>query len=163
MADRCNDLDGHISIHAPHARSDLACLLCAEIVKFQSTLLMRGATTSYWPTSRPVTISIHAPHARSDFLSVSAKRYTSRNFNPRSSCEERPAQGTRRAAHRDISIHAPHARSDGFTFLVLVGTFDISIHAPHARSDLVVRNPDQSYLISIHAPHARSDSQSRST
>ena len=79
-----------ISIHAPHARSDLA----AEVVNLCGQ------------------ISIHAPHARSDehidpsgfdtfqFQSTLLMRgATSRNcsgvvaltnFNPRSSCEERP-------------------------------------------------------------------------
>ena len=33
-----------ISIHAPHARSDLTLKAKELIVKFQSTLLMRGAT-----------------------------------------------------------------------------------------------------------------------
>ena len=78
-----------ISIHAPHARSDPAFLYSRRIrFRFQSTLLMRGAT---WGTKGPcdtqgfqstllmrgatdvdflqgcfLVISIHAPHARSD-------------------------------------------------------------------------------------------------
>ena len=55
-----------ISIHAPHARSDDNKNLSVMILQFQSTLLMRGATSSkpfIW--------------------------YDLRNFNPRSSCEER--------------------------------------------------------------------------
>ena len=58
-----------ISIHAPHARSD------------------SGEPP---PTWAPYFISIHAPHARSD-SSVSSNTNSNRNFNPRSSCEERPA------------------------------------------------------------------------
>ena len=55
-----------ISIHAPHARSDAADI--AGTMKRQ--------------------ISIHAPHARSD-LFISVKYSSNKDFNPRSSCEER--------------------------------------------------------------------------
>ena len=100
-----------ISIHAPHARSDLRplklrltssnfnprssceerlhCEACeADPELFQSTLLMRGATSSVdllLPGSR---ISIHAPHARSD-LTTTSSLSSQNHFNPRSSCEER--------------------------------------------------------------------------
>ena len=57
-------------------------------LKFQSTLLMRGATSSRQSSHLENPISIHAPHARSD-LSASL------GINPTT-----------------ISIHAPHARSD---------------------------------------------------
>ena len=80
-----------ISIHAPHARSDyiIEVKVKARNVKFQSTLLMRGATAGLFCKSLPCVrfqstllmrgatclrardvdaecISIHAPHARSD-------------------------------------------------------------------------------------------------
>ena len=78
-----------ISIHAPHARSDhihltfrLTCIL------FQSTLLMRGATSQIKEVPVCIFISIHAPHARSDTSPHFCKPYRS-DFNPRSSCEER--------------------------------------------------------------------------
>ena len=55
-----------ISIHAPHARSDWSrCAWMKRLPRFQSTLLMRGATRE----------------------SRASMPY--RNFNPRSSCEER--------------------------------------------------------------------------
>ena len=63
------DLPGQlqISIHAPHARSDMEKLGFEKTgEKFQSTLLMRGAT----------------PQAGRHVLGL--------DFNPRSSCEERP-------------------------------------------------------------------------
>ena len=56
----------HISIHAPHARSDFVSVKYSSNIKeFQSTLLMRGATRPRIPPG------------------------SSLNFNPRSSCEER--------------------------------------------------------------------------
>ena len=80
-----------------------------------------------------------------------------RNFNPRSSCEERLYDYVA-VRSCQISIHAPHARSDsdqmstskqnmifqstllmrGATWAVAerVDNGEISIHAPHARSDV---------------------------
>ena len=56
-----------ISIHAPHARSDLVIKRCASYaLVFQSTLLMRGATFLMRAKTILSIISIHAPHARSD-------------------------------------------------------------------------------------------------
>ena len=101
---------------------------------FQSTLLMRGATTSAWDWSKLEDISIHAPHARSDNRILP---YT------------QPDQS--------ISIHAPHARSDAAGGIVAVAIDVISIHAPHARSDISRRPSRIRITISIHAPHARSD------
>ena len=122
-----------ISIHAPHARSDVGKI--------------------YWRHQKE--ISIHAPHARSDATTFCMDAVVS-NFNPRSSCEERPPAGSRISCYK-ISIHAPHARSDRrnsnarttqhrfqSTLLMRGATSDsqavlrqiyISIHAPHARSD----------------------------
>ena len=123
-----------ISIHAPHARSDIFSASshrqtpdfnprssCEERRKrhgerrkrkqFQSTLLMRGATTELLKAGMSVEISIHAPHARSDSR-IRSRATTAGNFNPRSSCEERPGRHCVWTSADDISIHAPHARSD---------------------------------------------------
>ncbi len=56
---------------------------------FQSTLLMRGATGRSYSRFSFTVISIHAPHARSD-TAGQTRSSRLRNFNPRSSCEERP-------------------------------------------------------------------------
>ena len=79
-----------ISIHAPHARSDADFNQSFQVeLLFQSTLLMRGATRFPVYLRWAHRISIHAPHARSD---VTRLRLFSKSqyFNPRSSCEERP-------------------------------------------------------------------------
>ena len=110
MTRLANNCGVDISIHAPHARSDQLWPQYNTGGKFQSTLLMRGATI--------VLIRIRYPD----------------NFNPRSSCEER-------------------LRNAG----IQVFAFHISIHAPHARSDSIRRYKDRGLAISIHAPHARSD------
>ena len=79
-----------ISIHAPHARSDSSSPVYWRLAdRFQSTLLMRGATLTPLPPCRQQQISIHAPHARSDMGPLSSQPVSSQ-----------------------ISIHAPHARSD---------------------------------------------------
>ena len=108
-----------VSIHAPHARGDLISDDVAYDYKwFQSTPLMRGATTSTtapptWPScfnprpsceGRPrgrgcadgrAQVSIHAPHARGDPLPLTL---TTRlpSFNPRPSCEGRRTWSPRR-------------------------------------------------------------------
>ena len=101
-------------------------------IKFQSTLLMRGATGYGQSGSAYIPISIHAPHARSDCSCSLANLI------------------------RKISIHAPHARSDKYLAYVARGRA-ISIHAPHARSDGEQGSMASYNFISIHAPHARSD------
>ena len=81
-------IKAYISIHAPHARSDLTSRKTSRAAKrFQSTLLMRGATASR------------------------GRRLQKSYFNPRSSCEERRGRAARGPTLVQISIHAPHARS----------------------------------------------------
>ena len=143
-----------ISIHAPHARSDLDTLTAINARGvFQSTLLMRGAT------------SVSSKHAATRYFNprssceerhrLITQRQSSTHFNPRSSCEERldPKEAHELSL---ISIHAPHARSDVELFQTVIG-LDISIHAPHARSDARAEFDYLTIVISIHAPHARSD------
>ena len=124
----------NISIHAPHARSDQLRLRRMSITRhfnprssceerhaghygyfrqsrFQSTLLMRGATQAYPRGDSQRGISIHAPHARSD-LCVAWNLLWGHYFNPRSSCEERLAEAGTAQTPEQISIHAPHVRSD---------------------------------------------------
>ena len=102
---------GPVSIHAPHARGDrvpqTSTTSCRSFnprpscegrltpsasptraSPFQSTPLMRGATTRDKEPSWLKPVSIHAPHARGD-LDLDAPRNLA-----------------------DVSIHAPHARGD---------------------------------------------------
>ncbi len=124
-----------ISIHAPHARSDL---------QEQSACLSSGR------------ISIHAPHARSDAL-CQRLDWTAKDFNPRSSCEERlhclftyvvskynfnPRSSCEERREADVVGDAslyfnPRSSCEERLDLVLLRLThaNISIHAPHARSD----------------------------
>ena len=129
-----------------------------RMTRFQSTLLMRGATRADCENNQHLAISIHAPHARSDdskevcikvtHISIhapharsdwraSTQRGTPSNFNPRSSCEERRAWLVMAQAWaifqstllmRGATQNGVHVAEDG----------SISIHAPHARSDDIV-------------------------
>ena len=181
---RCGASSRHISIHAPHARSDQrGRSLLGGRAGFQSTLLMRGATAC-----------------------LLLSRISPQHFNPRSSCEERLTaisaamptvifQSTllMRGAtwvfidihkHRNISIHAPHARSDArvATPLTPIQYFNprssceerrAKLHSQFAagmtfQSTLLMRGAtcrleiDAIFdSISIHAPHARSDTPLR--
>ena len=168
----------YVSIHAPHARGDgtsggsattpasfnprPSCegrralkTLNDQTGLFQSTPLMRGATSSPGTWREPRAVSIHAPHARGD-PATSVGRAFPRCFNPRPSCEGRRGYKGRRYRER-VSIHAPHARGDAFQG---DRPFDaqVSIHAPHARGDVRVNPAAPKILVSIHAPHARGDS-----
>ena len=79
-----------ISIHAPHAGSDAAATACIDrIGEFQSTLPMRGATA----------------------MGQRVRRQKN-NFNPRSPCGERLTLSEDGTFSIKISIHAPHTGSD---------------------------------------------------
>ena len=124
-----------ISIHAPHARSDL---------------------TDEVNEVRALQISIHAPHARSDSTTIRHHSLSS-NFNPRSSCEERlhyyPTPLPQFKFQSTLLMRGATQQP-----LDIGWRYKISIHAPHARSDYCMDVAKFIILISIHAPHARSDS-----
>ena len=146
-----------ISIHAPHARSDFHVVIpmiqsidfnprssCEERLcpfcdtgkprKFQSTLLMRGATINETMQSiqsifQSTLLMRGATAPRR--LSCAHRAY----FNPRSSCEERRCLDRAvdffeyfnpRSSCEERRAHLTH---DGHCAIL------ISIHAPHARSD----------------------------
>ena len=74
-----------ISIHAPRERSDAVYInKMLGDSKFQSTLLVRGATIGVNNVINLYNISIHAPRERSDFSSAKIF-WTISHFNPRSS------------------------------------------------------------------------------
>ena len=123
---------------------------------FQSTLLMRGATRRAFSRHRLLGFQ-STLHMRGATQAPPSRGCHCRDFNPRSSCEERPyadvsmrlsyvfqstllMRGATSSSHararvEEISIHAPHARSDGHRNYRLCKLQAISIHAPHARSD----------------------------
>ena len=153
-----------ISIHAPHAGCDFLTVKdTPELLIFQSTHPMRGATEE---TSFPqfgIDISIHAPHAGCDvvgryvhqtaflFQSTHPMRGATAGFpverdpppyfNPRTPCGVRPLR--RRAVCRrqtDFNPRTPcgvrrYGRMDKGAVVV------ISIHAPHAGCDVPKRRP----------------------
>ena len=84
-------IDDTISIHAPHARSDyFLSARSGSTILFQSTLLMRGATRDWLTLCR----------VQGTFQSTLLMR---------GATDELPV----RESSHTISIHAPHARSDG--------------------------------------------------
>ena len=101
-----------ISIHAPHARSDMLFDEASAIYDISIHAPHARSDARSHQLLRHEEISIHAPHARSDFY-VLATVIQRQNFNPRSSCEERPSVVYAYDKNFIISIHAPHARSDG--------------------------------------------------
>ena len=114
MSSMQKSLTDVISIHAPHARSDLERFDSSpEGQIFQSTLLMRGATRA------AETPALYPMLFQSTLLMRGATRC----------CNNQPVEP-------HISIHAPHARSDVKLRNGRPAAL-ISIHAPHARSDCV--------------------------
>ena len=77
-----------ISIHAPHARSDEnSAILSESSLTFQSTLLMRGATA--WDDSGMTLSEFQSTLLMRGATWPYGPLGPSTNFNPRSSCEER--------------------------------------------------------------------------
>ena len=126
----------HISIHAPHARSDAGGGASAQKTQHfnprsscEERRQRRGGRgredTDFNPRS---SCEERQPSRRT-------QRKTLCDFNPRSSCEERLESIDKDGHAFGISIHAPHARSDLRSQVRPAGDAGISIHAPHARSD----------------------------
>ena len=128
----------HISIHAPRAGSDAPTApICSRRAAFQSTLPVRGATSTAivgmrWQTIFQSTLPVRGATART--RSVCTVWYY---FNPRSPCGERRRTVWVQHTEIAISIHAPRAGSDGGT-LYKQHHIGISIHAPRAGSDCVL-------------------------
>ena len=102
--------------------------------EFQSTLLMRGATCkAAFAIRGGDDISIHAPHARSD-TAMRWKRRRRQYFNPRSSCEERLDTDKMSKSRTDFNPRSSCEERHPVGCLHPLNPI-ISIHAPHARSD----------------------------
>ena len=84
----------------------------AGLRRFQSTLLMRGATEELEKAEKLLNISIHAPHARSDRHRRAKKRFPIL-FQSTLLMRGATVGDLNGVQVRQISIHAPHARSDG--------------------------------------------------
>ena len=148
--------------------------------RFQSTLLMRGATRT------PIRMPIRRPYFNPR-SSCEERHYTViflyniNNFNPRSSCEERQLHIKNHWRHDDFNPRSsceerrppshPYPQAGSYfnprssceerhrCAALYKSQRHISIHAPHARSDKGTLNASLVHpRISIHAPHARSDS-----
>ena len=101
---------------------------------FQSTLPVRGATSTIFPSFTSAWISIHAPREGSDLVRILIKRHTG------------------------ISIHAPREGSDHnirFTILITLQQFQSTLPVRGATSQRP--NDRQTLHISIHAPREGSD------
>ena len=130
--------------------------ILAQTLIFQSTLLMRGATRAEKRLAKaqnfnPRSSCEERPQERSS-------RFSTTNFNPRSSCEERHVQ-IPMCCVRLYHFNPRSSCEERRRWLSFNGMArHISIHAPHARSDLhLVEALHVLGGISIHAPHARSD------
>ena len=138
MAIRIPTIIYAISIHAPHARSDLYSDANAKGINISIHAPHARSDSCPFKGHGCYGISIHAPHARSDIL-FEYINFSLNNFNPRSSCEERHFM-------RIVMSSPPEFQSTllmrGATAITLypMHSSRISIHAPHARSDPTIAN-----------------------
>ena len=128
-------MPSRISIHTPHAGSDtVANPSCIAPKTFQSTLPMRGAT------------QILILHIALSF-----------NFNPHSPCGERLSINVNGNMIGNISIHTPHAGSDAFRKIPAVPARQFQSTLPMRGATRYWTYNSIRALISIHTPHAGSD------
>ena len=120
----------------------------SSVDPFQSTHLLRGATDCRYPIRIQFHVSIHAPLARCDRPARTGRRETA-GFNPRTSCEVRPGLRLEYSKLGLVSIHAPLARCD-YIFANFFVCADVSIHAPLARCDQA--SAGRSYIFSCFNP-----------
>ena len=150
------DTNHAISIHTPHAGSDdfftssmfsscnfnphspcgerlLSAKTNASFFSFQSTLPMRGATSSH--TQWSFIFRYFNPHSpcgeRRILIVVLNVRH---DFNPHSPCGERPHNSSSTSLTIHFNPHSPCGERLGTIGAVDAGTA-ISIHTPHAGSD----------------------------
>ena len=142
-ADRDSVLRSHISIHAPHARSDVGVSTGGKGINvFQSTLLMRGATSTRQPTRG--SSRYFNPRSSCEERPLCYVGGTIRwNFNPRSSCEERRAGCRLLFPSAYFNPRSSCEERQAKSIIKFSASECISIHAPHARSDMPVRIPQQ--------------------
>ena len=190
----------NVSTHAPHARSDTSSSLlgasvpsfnsrssCEErppcgfsyldIMKFQLTLLMRGATIK--PPMQAQSRTFQLTLLMRGATPCPGLAPFIFGFNSRSSCEERPIPSSSIIGFHQVSTHAPHARSDAFldegvhvkllfqlTLLMRGATsrLKLAVSLTQFQLTLLMRGATRergllsnSTRVSTHAPHARSD------
>ena len=167
-----------ISIHAPHAGSDLSgpwpesrapgfqstlpmrgatptCKHKYEEAEFQSTLPMRGATQRLNNICIVDSISIHAPHAGSDRKDPD---YVKKNgdFNPRSPCGERLDLSLAIVDNNDFNPRSPCGERQ-LCQMFVKSPLDFNPRSPCGERPFSNPITNDELEISIHAPHAGSD------
>ncbi len=104
--------DGTISIHAPHAGSDCKSGGKRDIAAISIHAPHAGSDPTTQSKISAMQISIHAPHAGSDPSPGLTPGGQCPYFYPRSPCGERLPRAWLGEVFLAISIHAPHAGSD---------------------------------------------------
>ena len=126
-----------ISIHTPHAGSDAdGDVTLSGFPKFQSTLPMRGATIRIvWKLDYKLHFNPHSPCGERP-LSNKYRRIRL-YFNPHSPCGERLDEFLTRRTYLPFQSTLPmRGATDHLKMLGL--DYNISIHTPHAGSDIVL-------------------------
>ena len=123
-----------ISIHAPHAGSDIGFRSALPLCQISIHAPHAGSDFSVVKMTQEDRISIHAPHAGSDGRG-SRGSGCQRDFNPRPPCGERLCPGL--CIQRGMIFQStPPMRGATRKLRYMVFPNLISIHAPHAGSDI---------------------------
>ena len=133
-------------------------VVCPSPFYFQSTLPLRGATSSSPVLSIAVDISIHTPLAGSDTVG-GGRAALPEHFNPHSPCGERPVSGGRAPPGNYFNPHSPCGERL-FRGSYFFSVSDFNPHSPCGERPGVVLCQKIILVISIHTPLAGSDSKS---
>ena len=124
-----------ISIHTPHAGSDLQKKDKNNRYRISIHTPHAGSDGDGEGSASPIYISIHTPHAGSD-ISGGALSQTEVGFQSTLPMRGATTNTLKFPATNAISIHTPHAGSDTEDKDTIARAMLISIHTPHAGSDL---------------------------
>ena len=150
-----------ISIHTPHAGSDFSISASSVAVEiFQSTLPMRGATTTdYQLLYIPFNFNPHSPCGErlNEHMQMAL---TIANFNPHSPCGERlHGAATNLIQLSHFNPHSPCGERRHNQRLIC-DRYYFNPHSPCGERQTPFCGAVGCSYISIHTPHAGSDPQS---
>ena len=141
-----------ISIHTPHAGSDIALFEEKQAkAKISIHTPHAGSDTTSRAGSKKEKISIHTPHAGSDICHSGCPPDGS-NFNPHSPCGERQDARTNAGLTVQISIHTPHAGSDCSVVIYTQDQYGFQSTLPMRGATWKCHDPKCAYLFQSTLP-----------
>ena len=131
--------------------------MIGQIIPFQSTPPVQGATIDVQKPCNVRRISIHAPCAGGDRFVGMDVQCRNKNFNPRPLCRGRPCPDSGSFTAWKFQSTPPVQGATTDNGKICAVNAKISIHAPCAGGDVQKQREIRSKIISIHAPCAGGD------